>query len=164
MSAVGPRGHAGATTSSHALVALALALSALAPSAGAQRRPADTDAIALVKLGVQVIRKDGAAKAYARINDHDGPFASRDLYLVVTSMDGVVLASGANARIVGKNLLDLKDIDGKPFVRERVELARTQPSFWQQYQYIRPTTGRIEPKRAYCERLRESVVCSGVYD
>lgn len=147
-----------------ARTAFALILCALAAGAWAQHRPADADAVALVKRAVQAIRKEGAVKAYTRISDQSGPFANRDLYVVVTSMDGTLLASGANARIVGKNLLDLKDIDGKPFVRERVELARTQPSFWQHYQYMRPATGRIEPKHVYCERLNESVVCSGIYD
>ena len=146
-------------------IALVLGLCMLASAvAVAQRHPAAADAVALVKRAVQAIRKDGAAKAYARIDDRGDGFADHDLYVVVTGMDGTVLASGANPRIVGKKLLDLKDIDGKPFMRERVELARTQPSFWQNYQYMRPGSGRIEPKRAYCERLRESVVCSGIYD
>jgi cytochrome c len=29
--------------------------------------------------------------------------------------------------MVGKNLIDLKDVDGKPFVKERVELAQARP-------------------------------------
>ncbi len=60
-------------------------------------------------------------------------------------------------------LIELKDPDGKLFVKERVELARQQPSFWQNYKFINPATKKVEPKEMYCERLSETAVCGGVY-
>ena len=147
----------------HLLLLALAAVVAVAP-ARAQPGPTPADAVAMVKRAVKAIKRDGAAKVYPRIDDRTGPFADRDLYVVVTSMEGKVLATGANSHIVGKTMLDLRDIDGKPFVRERVELAKTKPSFWQTYQYMRPESGRIEPKRMYCERLQETVVCSGIYN
>ena len=60
-------------------------------------------------------------------------------------------------------LIDLKDIDGKPFIKERVDMAKTQASFWQDYKFTNPTTKKIEPKTMYCERLDQTVVCGGVY-
>jgi hypothetical protein len=65
--------------------------------------------------------------------------------------------------MVGKVVIDLKDIDGKEFVRERVELAKSNPTFWQDYKFTDPLTKKIEPKQMYCERLEETVVCGGVY-
>ena len=55
----------------------------------------------------------------------------RDLAgLVLEShLDGVVLAHGANAKRIGTNQIADKDPDGKAFVKERVELAATHPSF-----------------------------------
>jgi len=38
-----------------------------------------------------------------------------------------------NEKQIGRNLIELKDIDGKLFVKERVELAHKQPTFWQEY-------------------------------
>lgn len=52
---------------------------------------------------------------------------------------------------------------GKAFVQERVELAATQPSFWQQYKFMNPVSKTVEPKEMYCERLAATVVCAGVY-
>lgn len=59
---------------------------------------------------------------------------------------------------------DLKDIDGKAFVKERVEMTRTHPNgFWQDCKFTNPVSKKIEPKAMYCEKLGETAVCGGVY-
>ena len=121
------------------------------------------EAIAKVKQAVSMIHKDGRQKAYAAISDPKGPFVERDLYITVWGQDGTVRAHGANRNMVGKNLIDLRDIDGKLFIRERLETAKTAATFWQNYKYTHPQTKKIEPKRMYWERLDDSVVCGGVY-
>jgi signal transduction histidine kinase len=119
------------------------------------------EAVAMVKKGVAFVKANGKDKAYAEITNKK--FVDRDLYLVVYGLDGTVLAHGANEKQVGHNLIDLKDIDGKLFVKERVELAQKQPTFWQEYKFTDPVTRKIEPKEMYCERLEDTVVCGGVY-
>ncbi len=121
------------------------------------------EAVAMVKKGVAFIKANGAERSYAEITDKKGRFVDRDLYLVVYGLDGVVHAHGANEKMVGRNLIDLKDIDGRPFVKERVDMAQKQPTFWQDYKFSDPVTKKIEPKQMYCERLDETVVCGGVY-
>ena len=64
---------------------------------------------------------------------------------------------------IGTNQINDTDPDGKAFVKERVELAATQPSFWQSYKFMNPVTHDIAPKEMYCERLEQTVVCGGVY-
>jgi signal transduction histidine kinase len=142
------------------LLAVALLLGAAAARAG--NATAD-EATAMVRKGVAFIKAEGTEKGYAEISNKQGRFVDRDLYLVVYGLDGTVLAHGANDKMVGKNLLDLKDIDGKAFVKERVELAQTKSSFWQDYKFTDPLTKKIEPKTTYCERLEASVVCGGIY-
>jgi cytochrome c len=105
------------------------------------------EAVAMVKKAVAAIKAEGAEKAYAEINNPTGPFVDRDLYIVVYSLDGMVLAHGANKSRVGTNQIDDKDVDGKAFVKERVELAKQNPSFWQSYKFMNPVTkavGRAE--------------------
>ena len=48
-------------------------------------------------------------------------------------------------------------------VKERMELARSKGSFWQDYKFTDPVSKKIEPKSMYCERLDDSVVCGGIY-
>ncbi len=132
---------------------------ALAAEGGATK----VEAEAMVKKGVATIKADGTEKAYAEINKKGGKFTDRDLYLVVYGMDGTVLAHGANNKMIGKNLIDFKDIDGKAFVKERIDMAKAKPSFWQEYKFTNPENKKIEPKIMYCERLNETVVCGGIY-
>lgn len=141
----------------------AVAVSMALGVAAQEHKATPAEAVAMVKHAVATIRKDGNPKAYAAISDRRGPFVDRDLYIAVWGLDGVVRAHGANVNMVGKNLIDLRDIDGKPFIRERIETARTTPAFWQDYQFTHPQTKKIEPKRMYCERLGDVVVCGGVY-
>jgi cytochrome c len=54
-------------------------------------------------------------------------------------------------------------VDGKYFVRERIELAHKQATFWQDYKFVNPVSKKIEPKQMYCERVDQTAVCAGVY-
>ena len=121
------------------------------------------DATAMVKKGVSFIKANGKDKGHAEISSKTSQFKKDDLYLVVYGLDGTVHAHGANEKMIGKNLIDLKDIDGKLFVKERVELGKTKGTFWQDYKFTNPVTKKIEPKAMYCEKLDDAVVCGGVY-
>jgi len=144
-----------------ALLALATAGASLAATSS-QQATAD-EAVAMVKKGVAFIKANGKDKAYAEITSKEGRFRDRDLYLVVYGLDGKVWAHGQNTRMVGKVVIDLRDIDGKEFVRERVALAKAKPTFWQDYKFTNPVSKKIEPKQMYCERLDDTVVCGGIY-
>jgi signal transduction histidine kinase len=143
--------------------ALSAGLIGLAGTAAAADTATKEEAVAMVKKGITFIKSNGNDKGYAEITNKKGQFQDRDLYLVVYGLDGVVHAHGANEKMVGRNLIDLKDIDGKPFVRERVELGKTKGTFWQDYKFTNPVSKAVEPKQMYCERLDETVVCGGIY-
>lgn len=134
-----------------------------AVGAHAQTKATAAEATAMTKKGVAFIKANGKEKGYAEITKKTGQFVDRDLYLVVYGLDGVVRAHGANEKLVGKNMLEFKDIDGKLYVQERMELAKSKGTFWQDYKFTNPTTKKIEPKSMYCEKLDDSVVCGGIY-
>lgn len=147
------------------LAGLALTLAVLtgAPSAWAQNATKD-DAVAMVKKGVAAIKANGRDKTFAQITDKDPQYIKQDLYLAIYGVDGKCLAHGANAKQVGRDLIDLKDIDGKAFIRERLDLAKSKPAgFWQDYKFTNPTSKKIEPKQVYCERSDDTIVCGGIY-
>ena len=121
------------------------------------------EAVAMVKKAVAFIKEQGADKAYPEITGKDAKFIDRDLYVVVYQFDGKVLAHGSNAKFVGKDMSDAQDVDGKLYVKERVELAAKQPSFWQDYKFVNPVSKKVEPKEMYCERLENTAVCAGIY-
>lgn len=145
-----------------ALSCAALAATALSVHAAGDKATA-AEATAMVKKGVAFVKANGKDKAYAEISNKKGQFTDRDLYLVVYALDGTVRAHGANEKLIGKNVIDLKDIDGKPYVQERVDLAKSKGTFWQDYKFTNPVTKKIEPKSMYCEKLDDTVVCGGIY-
>src|SRR5262245_60980592 len=121
------------------------------------------EAVAMVKKAHAFIKSEGPPKGYAEISNKAGRFTDRDLYVVVYGLDGKVLAHGANEKLVGKDMIDAQDVDGKFFVKERTELARQQAEFWQDYKFVNPTNKKVEPKQMYCVRNDETAVCAGVY-
>jgi signal transduction histidine kinase len=143
----------------------AAALACLCGNALAAANATPAEATAMVKKAVVYLKSNAKDKdkAYAEISNKAGAFTDRDLYVVVYAMDGVVRAHGANEKMIGKNLIELKDVDGKPFVQERIDMAKASPTFWQDYKFTNPVTKKIEPKSMYCERLDDTVVCGGVY-
>ncbi len=140
-------------------------LAATAPmlSLAAEGGATEEQAVAMVKKGVAFIKANGHEKGFAEISTKGGQFTQQDLYLVAYGLDGTVRAHGANIKMVGKNLIDLKDVDGKAFVKERVEMAASKGSFWQDYKFTNPENKKIEPKRMYCEKLEDMAICGGIY-
>lgn len=138
----------------------------LAPAA-AQDKSKGTrqEATAMVHKAIAHIKKVGRDKAFADFNDKKGPFTDRDLYVVVYDLKGKVLAHGANEKMIGKDVIDLRDVDGKYFVRERVEMMGKSPtaSGWQDYKFMNPVTKQIEPKQMYLQRHEDMIVGCGVY-
>jgi len=121
------------------------------------------EAQALVKKAIEFIKANGREKGFAEISNLKGQFVDRDLYVTAYDLQGNCLAHGQKAAMVGKNLLELRDPDGKYFVKERVEMAKTQDSFWQEYKFTNPTSKQIEPKVMYLEKYEDFLVGCGVY-
>jgi len=122
------------------------------------------DAIAMVRRAVAFITQQGREKAYAEITKRSGQFHDRDLYVTVLDLDGKILATGQSKNLVGRNLINAADPDGKLYIKERVELARQQSAFSQNYKWLNPATKEIEPQETYCERLEDIMVCGSVYN
>jgi signal transduction histidine kinase len=121
------------------------------------------EATAMVQKAIDYIKANGREKAFAEINNRKGKFVDRDLYVVVYDMKGKNLAHGGNAKMIGKDLIDMKDVDNKPFVQERVQIAKTKGKGWQDYSFLNPVSQKIEPKSMYIEKFEDMIVGCGVY-
>ncbi|MBF0497400.1 MAG: cache domain-containing protein [Deltaproteobacteria bacterium] len=121
------------------------------------------EAVAMVKKAVEYLKANGNQKDFAEFNNPKGGFIDRDLYVVVYSINGKCLAHGANQRMIGRDLADNKDVDGKPYMKERLELMKAKTSAWQDYKFLNPTTKKIESKSMYLERSGDLIVGCGIY-
>jgi cytochrome c len=131
----------------------------------ADKKGTSAEATAMVERAIAHIKKAGRDKAFADFNDPKGAFVDRDLYVVVYDLKGKVLAHGANAKMVGKDVIDLRDVDGKLFVKERVEMMSKAANAkgWQEYKFMNPVSRQIEPKSMYLQRFEDVMVGCGIY-
>jgi signal transduction histidine kinase len=129
----------------------------------AEKRGTTGEAKKMVEKAIAYIKANGQEKAFAEINNPKGRFVDRDLYITVIDMNGLCVARGFNPDLLGKNISELKDPDGKYFIKERIEVAKTKGSGWQDYKFTDPLTKNVEPKKAYFKRYKDIIVMCGAY-
>ncbi len=124
------------------------------------------EAIALVKKAGAYMKEHGKEKTFAEINTMAPAFVSKDLYLFAysTNGDGMNLAHGANKKMIGKNMLDLRDANGVYIVKKFLDAANSKGgSGWVDYKWTNPKTGALEEKTTYIERFGDILIGCGIY-
>lgn len=141
------------------------ALMVLTQPAGAADHGTRDEAVAMVKRVQLEFKKDGAQATFKQVDDKSTKaFHDRDLYPFIYDLKGVCVAHGAKIVLVGKNLIDLKDQDGKYLIREMVKLAEGPGHGWIDYKWPNPITNKIEDKSSYVEKLGDNYfVGVGIY-
>ncbi|OWW20708.1 cache domain-containing protein [Noviherbaspirillum denitrificans] len=134
-------------------------------SAVAAERATAEEATALVKKAVAYIKANGKEKAFAAINDPKGQFVDRDLYIFVYDMKGTNMAigNGNASKMNGKNLMDLRDADGKYIIKGFIDLLGTKNGGWFDYKWPNPVTKAVEAKSSYVEKVDDLIVGAGIY-
>jgi signal transduction histidine kinase len=143
------------------LISTLLALS-FAPATAPAFAGEKEDATALVNEAAVEVSKDKAA-AIAVISDKTGRFVKGELYVFAYDMNGVMVAHPINAKLIGKNLLEVPDADGKLFRKEIISAVRADGSASVGYKYKNPKTGKVEEKISFCKKAANLAVCAGYY-
>jgi cytochrome c len=118
---------------------------------------------ALVKKAVAFYKANGKDKTIPEVNNTKGQFVKDDLYIFIYDINGKVVAHGFQQKMVGMDLSTAKDADGKSFVKERIDIAKTKGKGWQDYKFTNPTTKKIEQKTAYIEKVDDLIFGCGSY-
>jgi cytochrome c len=145
-----------------ALLAMLVTAGAVGAATAAEPTHGSRDqAVAMVKHVEAMFEKDGADATFKAVTART--FNDRDLYPFVYKLDGTdCVAHGANPAMVGKNLIDLKDQDGKFLIRELSDVAK-KGGGWVDYKWPNPISKLIEAKSSYVERMGDFFVGVGVY-
>ena len=129
----------------------------------AQDRGTSPEAKALLDKAVVFYKANGQDKAFAAFNDSKGQFVSKDLYIFALDMNGKILSHGANAGLIGKDMMGTKDADGKLFMKEMVETTKTKGKGTVDYKWENPKTKVVEQKSSYVEKVDSVVLGCGYY-
>jgi signal transduction histidine kinase len=144
------------------LAALSFAL--VAPAAHAQERGNKDEAKLMADAAAAHVKKVGAEKAFKDFSTDKANWTKKDLYVIAFDSAGNCLAHGANEKLIGKNLIDMKDQTGKYFTKAIIDAAKGG-SGWTEYEWVHPVTKKLEQKLTYSVKLSgvDGVVGVGIY-
>ncbi len=123
-----------------------------------QATPDDAKAMALKASAY--LKEVGPERALPAFSAKDGPWHDRDLYVTVQDSKGVMVAHGTNTGLIGRSVLDLRDVDGKPFNRE---IQAVQDQSWISFKWQNPITKSVELKQQYTVRAGAYLIGVGAY-
>jgi signal transduction histidine kinase len=121
------------------------------------------DAKRWVEKAAAFYRTSGKRIALAEYTNPSGQFVQDEMYIYVLNPRGTMLAHGVNERFVGEDFSELKDADGKSFIREILDAANSEGSGWVTYKWYNPVTKEVWPKTTYFRKVDDIIICSGVY-
>jgi hypothetical protein len=121
----------------------------------------------LVKKAIEFLEKVGPRAALAEFSNPKGRFTDMDSYITVYDLNGTLKAIPIQTRLakesLGTSVLDLKDSNGKYYIKDLIEMAKAKGKCWMEYIFFNPASRRDEPKIAYAERIGDLIVSSGAY-
>lgn len=123
----------------------------------------ETDAQDLVKRAAAHIKANGIDKACADFADPAKGFRTGESYVYVHDIRAKMLCNPGSPRTVGKDMIDVKDMDGKYFNKDMVKLATTKGSGWVEYKWTNPATQKMQDKKSWIERQDDLIIGSGFY-
>ena len=118
------------------------------------------EAKAMCEKAAHMIESKGIDAAVAAFNGPGGDFHDRDLYVFVFDKDGKTLAHGAKASLVGRNLKNLRDVDGKFLTQEIINVS---DKGWVDYKWQNPQSKKVEAKTSYVVKVGDYWVGVGAY-
>lgn len=138
-----------------------LAFAALGMSS-AVAAPKD-DAVDLVTKAAAYVKEVGKDKALVTLNDPKGPFVKGELYVFAYTLQGTIIAHPMNPKLVGKDMTEVKDSDGKYFTKDFVATVNGPGKGWVDYNWTNPTSKKIEAKSSYVAKAGDIFVGCGIY-
>lgn len=143
-----------------ALAAIILCVAPAGSARAAEDRGTPAEAQAIAEKAAVLLEKDGFEKATAAFAVSDGPFRDRDLYVYIWNTEGKCLFNAGTPSLVGKTLIDMKDVDGTPIIRNLIAI---KDRGWISYNWPNPTTHKVEPKGTYIIAIGDMRLGVGAY-
>ena len=87
-------------------------------------------------------------------------------YIFVYDLTGTIIGHAANPKLVGKNLMGLKDVKGNMFAAEFVGIAKEKGKGWSEYWWPKPGEKKASLKVSYIMKVPgyDMLVGAGLYD
>ncbi len=134
-------------------------------SVAAEEKATREECVTKSKQAAKLITEIGLEVALEKMNDPNGPFMWKDTYVFCFDETGKMLAH-KSPKIVGFDAKDLKDVNGKLYFREFLDVAKTKGEGWVSYMYPKTRGAIAEPKISYILKVpgEKVIVGAGIYE
>lgn len=120
----------------------------------------------VVNRAARLIEERGT-EAFPYLRDRTGPFFFMDTYVFVESADGTELVNPALPSLEGRNLMELRDLQGNAVIRDQNALAMKDGSGWLEMYWYKPGDNTPARKLTYVRKVQSGqeifIVGSGIY-
>ena len=118
------------------------------------------EAKAMALKAAEHYRQSGADKAFSDFNSSPD-WHDRNLYVFAVRNDGTQAANGGNPALIGRNVIDMRDVDGKLTNRE---MLAVKDQGWVEYKWRNPQNNTVQEKATYVVRVSDdTIVAVGAY-
>jgi len=118
----------------------------------------------LLEHAADYLQKYGSDQSFHAFNDRRGAFVSQEYYVFVVGLDGILYSSGGEpAWEIGSNVLDMHDASNKYFVREMLDMGKTNESGKIEYNWLNRFDNHVEVKTTRFQKIGKYLVCVGYY-
>ena len=122
--------------------------------------------MALVDQAAALLESKGT-DAFVEFRKKGSQWLKGDTYIFVLDMKGIDVFHPVQPDLEGKSIIDMKDANGKAFIRDMIEKAKTQGSGWVEYMWTKPGESEPSKKRTYIKNVKTGedtlIVGSGYY-
>ncbi len=118
-------------------------------------------AVALVEKGLAYIKEVGKEKAIEEFNNGKGKFVDGEFYLFGYTLKGVCIVLGVNPKMIGQDLYEMVDADGKMIIQDFIKIATTDGKGWSNYKWSNPNTKKIQDKSSYVVYVKDADMILG---
>ncbi len=118
-----------------------------------------------VEKSVKLIEEKGPDMAFPLLSDPKGDYVDGELYVFTYNMDGTIVQH-LRPRLVGKNMMNIKDKNGKCLACDFVRIAKEEGKGWSQYWWPKPGSKEFSLKISYIMKIpnHELFLGAGLYD
>jgi len=122
---------------------------------------------ALVDKAADLIESKGK-DAFPEFKKKDSEWYKGETYIFIYDMNGISLMHPINPKLEGKNSTNMKDANGKLWMQEFIETAKTNGSGWVDYTWSKPGEDQPSNKISYIKKAKMPdgemvIVGAGIY-
>ncbi|MFZ0928034.1 MAG: cache domain-containing protein [Syntrophobacteraceae bacterium] len=135
--------------------------------ASASTKPTPQMVINKVEEAAALLQKEGKA-AFPKFQGKDSEFIFAGTYIIITDLAGTMRMHPIMYKMVGKNVIDTKDSNGKLIQVAYNEVAKTKGAGWVDYMWPKPGEKTGSLKVTYVKLVKvegdDLIVACGIWD